>query len=617
MVVGVVTACGGDPKGPAQSDPVATPPKQMLQPAVEPTSANALSGALVVVKASGSASRGLASPRILRRIVAARRGLIELAHGYTEVNLMVKEVVSGPIDDPDYANRPVGTNRLSVVLTDEAAFAAPKSLDGFAGIWRLTRLADGTLVASAIEDTPFSPESVAARRATIVNARQNLRAPLPEQRLAGLDALEQHAFFELVPDVIALLADTRVDGQPRLPGSHDEGPRVVGDVALAALRKLVAPLADEAIPAGRTSDAWDAYWKNLTTRVSSAPAIAPTTTVELARLAMPQSWPDLVATPAGFVLGVSRLNTAIEGHVDGIAVMAAPFTKRTWISSKVAQGIEAALGPAGIGVVHGEYEGPWQFTVVPPRLAAAPKSSTVIAATAKASHVALAASDRGFLLVSIAEGASSLVTYSLDPQGRPRGKRTLALPTPPSASYHRGVHPVALARRAAGWLAVVETSASVLVANIDDSSSLVGTTQLGDSSGIAQPKLAVSQDRALVVWTRDSRTAQLASVLVDLTGKPTSAIVTTGTEVNLVSQPVALEDGEFAVAWLEAGTEVHVGRWNRAGERVANVVVQARDAAAFALTLSRDGNALLITFEDTSRYPYVLVGRRIDLNVLR
>ena len=54
--------------------------------------------------------------------------------------------VAGTLDDPDYATRPYGTNHLEVVLTDEAAFAAPPSLDGFEGTWRLTPLADGTLV---------------------------------------------------------------------------------------------------------------------------------------------------------------------------------------------------------------------------------------------------------------------------------------------------------------------------------------------------------------------------------------------------------------------------------------------------------------------------------------
>ncbi len=56
---------------------------------------------------------------------------------------------------------------------------------------------------------------------------------------------------------------------------------------------------------------------------------------------------------------------------------------------------------------------------------------------------------------------------------------------------------------------------------------------------------------------------------------------------------------------------MHVGRWNRDGERVANVVVQVGDVSQFAIALTRNGNELVVAYEDEARYPYTIVTRRL------
>jgi hypothetical protein len=143
-------------------------------------------------------------------------------------------VVSGPIDDPDYAKRPVGTNHLSVVLLDEAAFASDPSLGGFAGTWTLTKTADGVLVVSSIRDTPYPADRVANRTSLIAQARRGLVGSVPEQRIAALEILDQHHFLELVPDVISLLDDPRTanpTAPPQARAGRAASARVVKDHA--------------------------------------------------------------------------------------------------------------------------------------------------------------------------------------------------------------------------------------------------------------------------------------------------------------------------------------------------------------------------------------------------
>src|SRR5439155_26682286 len=82
---------------PPPAPPTATPP-----PPPKPVR--------VTVESRGAASRGYGSARSLRRLIAARKGEVELATGYPEVTLQIVRVVAGTLDDPDYANRPDRVN---------------------------------------------------------------------------------------------------------------------------------------------------------------------------------------------------------------------------------------------------------------------------------------------------------------------------------------------------------------------------------------------------------------------------------------------------------------------------------------------------------------------------
>lgn len=573
----------------------------------------------VIVKASRAASRSPESPRVLRKLLSARHGQLQIAHGYTRVSLIVESVVSGALDDPYYAKRPIGVNVLPVVLLDEAAFAANDGLDGFEGRWKLTRRPDGTLVASAIGDTPFAVEKAQQRTAARDRARASLRGATADERNAGLDALGNHSFLDLVPEVIALLDDTRTE-TPRPPQGHMfYMPRVVREAADHRLRALMAPFGMESLPKAPDRSAWESFWRDATRKGEDAPvAITPSTVVDTLKISSSQSFADAVGSQNGVLLfGVSRLATPIDGHAAGLA-LGRPGEPRTWIGSAEREGLEVASGTRAIAALHSGFDGAWTVTTTTNDLAR-PRSVTL---APDGVHAAIAAGTNTFAFVSTKKSSSSIFGIALDADGQPRGAaKEVKLPEAPATEYHRGVHPIGIARKSDGWLVAVETQASVLVADLDDAFRLASATPLAQRRGIARPRIATStaKDRAFVVWTRDglSSSSVLVHAMVDRKGHKIGDEGTTGSEVQAFSAPLALDDGGFALAWVEASSEVHLARFSPAGERLANVVLQARDALQEPVALTKDARGLVVANVDTSRFPYSLVVRRVDPSAVK
>ncbi len=419
-------------------------------------------------------------PRVLRRLLVDRAGEVEIPADYPIVTLQVQQIVAGTLDDPDYAQRPTGANTLSVVLLDEAAYAAAAhggGMDGFAGTWTLTKLPDGELAASAIADTPWRAPAVAGRAEAIADARSSLHASTADRRMRGLLLLGQYQLYQLVPDAIALLDD------PHAP---------IRDAAYAALHRMMLPLADDAMPDAAVRPAWDAYWRGVTGRAPALAPIAPGTTTLLARLAMNQSWPDLAILDGGVVaLGVSRLDHPFDGHADGIATFAPPWDAHAWIGNDEREAFDGA-GPALLSVASDDR---WHLQL--------PGGDVALPLAGK--HAAIAASGTGYAIVATREDVDALFGLVLDASGQPTGgeHRIPLNHIYPAASYHHGIHPIAMARRPGGYLVVFEGQTEISLANLDDNLALVGpVVRLSDNTDIAQAKLALSGDRALVVWTR-------------------------------------------------------------------------------------------------------------------
>ena len=537
---------------------------------------------VIVIKARGLASTTNASWRALRRIVAARRGQVELANTYGEIALVVDEVVSGQLFDPDYAKRPAGANRLAVTLVDEAAYVASimRNRDSYGGTWHLTQLADGTLVASAIEDTPWEPSLVAGRGMLIAKARADLRAGTVERRLAGLDMLQQHELYELVPDVIPLLEDTR-----------NQGGRNIGQIARLVLSGFAAAIGDQEAPADSAIEAWTKYWNDRFTQLPPLPAIPQGTVTEHVRVFAHQSWPDITAAANGIVVGVSQLEHAFDGTQQGIFV-----TKdgaRTWL---VREPFED-LAVAGTGMVWADAKSRWHFTTTTGKPASLPDRH------ARAIVNVIAPAGDGFLVLGIKRG-KHLLAALLDANGKQRRAHPLMLPFEPDPNMNQRAIDV-VPRPSGGWLAAVSTAGGVLAVAIDDELKATSTTI--SRRGSMEPRVAVGRDRALVTWAVST---VLEVQMVGLDGKPVAPVADAGTMVTFVAQPVALADG-FAIAWIEDYRDIHLGRFDRDGALVSDVVVQAGRIGPFGVHLARDGEALLVSYLDQSRYPYPIVTKRL------
>lgn len=578
----------------------------------------------VVVRAVRAASRQPERARTLRKLLAQSGGRIELPLTYQRVSLVVDQVIEGTLADPDYAKRPIGVNHLPVVLLDEAAFVAPEGLDGFEGTWRLTKLEDGTLVVSAIADTPFAPSRTAERTKLIEATRALLRAEQPDDRVAGIENLAKHHFYELVPDVLPLLDDTRAETRPQPVQDHDVRrlPRVVRQMADTQLRRMLAPLREGEPARDETRGAWTEHWREVTTR--KPPALEPVVAgspVELMRVTANQTWPDIVPIGEGrLALGVARLETPVDGYRAGIASSSvARGMPRAWVPGTTDAGFEpdglnAAIGSRAGLLLVGARDA-WHLATFGP----APAAPVPLPALARASHAAIASDDTGFAILSGVREGKDLTLTLLDGRGRAQGPgRKVATAGPPELSHHQGIHPLAIApRTSGGWITAAESSEGISLTILDRGLAVTSTSSVSRPGGAFEPVLGVRGEGIMLAFRMhdEGEDDHLETTTFDARAvtQPISRAV--GEDVQKTSGVVALPNG-FALAWIEADSEVHVARWDEHGAPAGRATVHRGDVAPFSIALTEDAGALVVAFKDVARYPYALVAKRIAMTDL-
>lgn len=592
------------PTAPSRPPLVLDPPAAVPVPDPQPPATK------IVVEASGAASRQPERARVLRELLVERQGRLQIAKGYARVGLTLTKLVDGTLDDPGYPARPVGTNHLPVVLLDEAAFATADGLGGFEGTWSLSRTATGTLYVSSIRDTPWPAHKVAGRPRMIERTRAGLRSTSPDDRVAALATLEHHGFLELVPDAIALLDDARSDHAQPQPPPRGGGPVVVHERALLVLRELVRPFADDRTPGTADRATWNRFWQTLLTPEPPRHTIA-STPVTLATIPMNQSWPGLVGVDDRFVFAIGRMEAPFDGHTEGVALTTPPFDTRTWISAKPGEALGAARGSDGATAVLIARDDRWQLHLVSPQ-----GGTSTVSLGFAASHAAIAPAATGYAIAYFAGETDQLFVLALDASGKPRGPpRAIQLSGRAAGGYHRGIFPLQLARKPGGFLVTLDTDRGVYVLALDEKLAPGLLRKVHDvEAGIPQPAIGVSGDRAMIAWAHDRHAgaSKLAWAIVDLAGRPIAPLAFAGFDVDAVSRPIALEDGGWAVAWIESEQEVHLGRWNAKGEPVGMALVERTGAILFAITLAKQGKELLVGYQDVARYPYTLVARRVD-----
>ncbi len=570
LLLPLVVACSTPPRsapGPLPLSPL---------PARTATPASTFVDDVIVVEASGIANHHDAPIRTLRRIVGARHGHVEVTTGFGEVRLIVTRVVSGKLFDPEYAKRPDGANGLEVVLVDEAAHFATNDDRDYKGTWHLTQLADGTLVAASLADTPFT--SSEPWHTWVATTRADLRAPTLERRKDGLRALIERHSYELVPDLIAMLDDNR-----RIADSET----TVADIAEDILNGCAGAIGEDP-RLERSIEEWTKLWAERFTQVEPLPVIAPSTATERARLFAHENLPEIAVASGGIVVATD--DNTIDAKDAGIFVTTG--AQRIPITREQFQFLQVA----GAGMVWADLQTQrWHFATT------AGKSVALTPQITKAKLAAIATAGDGFLVLG-ADTTRHVHAVELDADGNRRRTAKLVLP----ALAGKDASHIFVAPSADGWLATVATDKGLFAIAIDGALRVRSAAKLFE--GVLGASIAVGRDRAFAAWNIGS---EISTRVIDLDGNPVAEAVMTGDAVWDLSKPVALDDG-FAIAWTEAGRELHVGRFDRAGALVSNVVVQDRHVAPFTgLHLARDQAALLVTFLDESRYPYTVVTRRL------
>lgn len=618
LLLGIDVACTPTPPEPVAPGPPRVRPAVAPEPDPPPPAAKRPTGPVLIVRAEDDAGRLVASPRRLRNLIAEEHGRVGLVADRQVVSLYLEAVLEGAelLADPDLAKRPIGANRLEVLLVDDAAFAAAlhPNRNGFGGTWRLTRRDDGTLVARAIEDTPFAASAADPRSQEISRIRGLLREPDPRSRLEGIAALGKHPEYELVPDVIALLDDDRFD--PTAPPRRHA--YRVREEALQRLRQMLGPLADVERPQFGGRSEWETYWTLVTTRPprARAPIVAGATS-ELMRVAANQTFPELVGLGGARVaIAVTRLEKPSDGARDGIALVTIGSEERAqWVEGTVDAGFApqrlaaTASGKALLFTTGTE----WRLALTD-RPSATP---IVLALPEKTASAAIAEDARGFGVVSAVANTSDLVLTRLDLRGRPVATSRIPLPVNVAAPSAGWIDTLAIAsRNGAGWLIAAETSEGISLVGVDRAGRPSGTSRAGAAFDIGEAVLGVRGDRVMVAALTDGEPEQVVTHLLAAPGLAPLASTTVGDDVGQASPLAVLDDG-FALAWIEADEEVHLGRWDLEGELVGDVVVHRGEVRPFHIALHRDGGALVVAYEDTARYPYALVARRIAIDDLR
>lgn len=615
VLVGVA-ACGGPTAKP--TSPAVVPVDKAAVIGVATPAAAPSSNGSVVVRAARAASRRPSRSRVVRRLLAERRGRLELPNGYAELGLIVERVVSGTLDDPEFAKRPIGINVLDVVVIDEAAYAMPDGLDGFEGEWRLTRTADGDLIASSIKDTPFAASKAGERTRAIGLARASLRADAADARLEGIHALGAHAFYELVPDLIALLDDRR--GGTPIDDGHMKSIPIVQDEASRRLRQMIVALGAEPPLGDRAT--WETFWREL---VGNGPRPRPPILASMRSEIVAAgersfvSRQEAAATSDGtFLWPLGDVAPPIDGRGRGLLRFGADGT-RSWASPEPNSALAAASMNGGTAFVHAAHQGAWSFVLAAPGRAPRTLPTSI---PPEASHVGFGAGKTGFASIHSTGDPRALFVIDYDGNGRQlHPERRLPLPSGANAvtGYHRGVHPLAIAGMNDGWLALVETSSGLRSLALNKGLGLESSGDLPPTTRLLDPKLAVRGDRALAVWRQnDSSGATLGYAMLDASGTVIpGGHGATSDEVDDLSTPIALDDGGFAVAWIESRTELHVGRWSASGTFASDHLLQARTHSEGPVLLTRDGADLVVAFDDKSRYPFSVALRRFPMNALR
>lgn len=574
--------------------------------------------------------RSNADPRTLRRLLAWRGGMTELALGYSVVNLSVKHVVDGEFTQES----------ANVVLLGEAAHVAPEDSSAFGGTWTVQRLPDGLLIVDDIEDTPFRKSTVAHRKALRTKIAEGLASRDPTYQMLALASLLEHRMVEFVPQVVKLLdSEERARSRPWLSERHG----TVGELATLAISSLTEPVdAGDAPGFERTSGGrhlktnaaqWEAWWSK-TLAADPFPRVE-SLDPEMAGLQVGTSMsPALFPDPRARRIIVERAEPTSGGFSH--ALLDVPAREITWLRSAAGKRgnsygevLAAAWTPTRVGVLTGS------IGRTPASLFVANLDGSVVMhrlARYNGHHAAIAPHGDGWLLAYTHGGEHSfdsaerrISLQPLDANGRKHGRRVrVDLPSPPHNEWHADYRPIAIVATDTGFAVAVETDNSVAVVGFDRSVKQRWTQRFGrESPYIAIPHLATTGDRLLLQWKRSAYADEAGGNWLSAASMNTDGTLLwrekpITSSLKALSQPAATDDG-WVLAWVEfgkLGPELKASFVSASGQEGETQSI-ARVEDLHPLTVSVDGTNVVFHSQEAGGGSSQLIRRTIDLSVLR
>jgi hypothetical protein len=592
------------------------------------------------------------------RLVAMCKGDLHLRkYRHATISMGISKVIDGSLYAPDFANRPVGTKALEVIVINDAAMAFDKSgaeqrPSRATGIWKLSTLPNGAYIVSSLSDTPFANVDIAAEKNAAVTIGDDLKSGDPDRQNQALQQLKETESFTHIELIFPLLDS---DQKVMVPNAisvrfKDGGSRMLprestlGAEAGNVLWRLTSPLRTEGSP-GKEDDktVWQRWWKGILdiepfpdVHVEKGPVKV------LTEIPMNQSWPYLRLSPDGrhTLLGVSRYRHLVNNARSGIRLLDFErkvdddFVYKVPVNERNAEptGLAAAWHGDSAAVAWKEYFYDEKLRRVKFMTLSLFGTHTVPVDLnlKQVSNMALCYSgDRQWLLICTAKPEDydhknrsdrkrrELFVMKLDSSGKVLLRtQPLEMPVQPNNSFSDSIQTVNAVSTPKGT-AVIFTNSSVgpFLLLLDKELNVRGFTQVND------PKSRQSTSVSKIVWngkvlcTSWISRRKLFVRKFNEDGQPVTKQQQVASSVLRMSGPVACQDG-FALAWTckdFLADHVRFGIVPNNGSEMKQYLVYKGVNTVGPIELAAVGDKVRVMMYDRQMYPRRLLLKEITL----
>jgi len=594
-----------------------------------------------VTVAATWASGGSLHRCTVRQLVAWRKGEVRFAR-VGGIGLDVGRVVEGHLHDPDFLKRPVGVALLDVIPLDGAAAAVDaRPQGGVRGIWKLSRLPDGSYAVLSFEDTPLARAEAAAELEATARMTAGLASDDPQTQYNALRLFRDRCCPALVPRVIGMLGS---DARVVVPdGMHWDGPEgggvlpvdsTLGREAAAALRRTVAAFRGSDTPTEKDpAAAWKVWWDQVL-KTEPFPRVVSDTVKcrELLALRLNQTWPEVFVSPDArhAVISAARLERPLDGMQSGICLLdLTGDTGARWIYrvpptdiNREPRPVQAAWGRNAVGIVFREFdsdEAKSRLVFLASDYKAAEAAETRELPLKGTANLALSRDDKGWLLAYMS-GKGAVFAARLDEGGSLVGQPTQLAPdyADGRTHFHSSIESISIAPTDEGAAVAYDGDRGAFLALLDRQLTLRSTVRVDDPApprySRSMPRVAWNGRQLLVPWIEEGGNIpdRLYLRLFDKDGRPLCEPILVADEAAALAQPVPLANG-YVLAWVDHAVtpnRVSVGRVGNDGRLTQTLAVRHGLKPTYPIGLGVQGNVAHVLVYDRVSYPH----RFLDLS---